>query len=79
MYLALIVECADNAALEDRPETFNRVRVERADYVLLAMVIDRLTIVFGLQKPAHSRPKSPFPIHTEGSTEVLLRTVRVKP
>jgi hypothetical protein len=29
-----LVECADNTALEDRPEAFNRVGVDRADYIL---------------------------------------------
>jgi hypothetical protein len=44
---ANFVEAADNPALEDRPKAFNRVGMDRADYVLLAVVIDRLVIVFG--------------------------------
>jgi hypothetical protein len=36
---AHLVERADHAALEDRPETLNRVRVNRADNVLLGVVI----------------------------------------
>ncbi len=35
-----LVERADNAALEDRPETLNRVGVDRADHVLAFGVID---------------------------------------
>ena len=38
--VADLVERADDAALEDRPEAFNRVRVDRADDVLLVAVID---------------------------------------
>jgi hypothetical protein len=38
---------ADNAAFEDRPETFNRVGVYGANNILLAVMIDRLSIVFG--------------------------------
>jgi hypothetical protein len=34
------VKCADNAALEDRPEAFNRVRVDDAVDVLALGVID---------------------------------------
>jgi hypothetical protein len=33
---AHLVERVDHAALEDRPETFNRVGVNRADHVVLA-------------------------------------------
>src|SRR3954452_22827548 len=36
-----LVEAADNAALEDRPETLNRIRVDCADNVLLGAVVDR--------------------------------------
>ena len=32
------VECADHAALEDRPEAFNRVRVNGADAILIALL-----------------------------------------
>jgi hypothetical protein len=42
---AHLVECADYAALEDRPEAFNRIRVDRTDNVLLAVTIDRLMVV----------------------------------
>lgn len=35
-----LVERADNTALQDRPETFNRVRVHRTDNVLMPVVID---------------------------------------
>src|SRR5258708_16760242 len=35
-----LVERADHAALEDRPEAFNRVRVYGANNVLIARVID---------------------------------------
>ena len=42
-----LVESANNAAFEDRPETLNRIGMNRADDVLLAVVIDRLVIVFG--------------------------------
>src|SRR5258708_36937120 len=38
--LADLVERADDATLEDRPEAFNRVRVHRSDNVLIARVID---------------------------------------
>lgn len=41
------VEATNNPAFEDRPKTLNRVGMDRADYVLLAVVIDRLVIVFG--------------------------------
>jgi hypothetical protein len=44
---AHLVERADHATLEDRPEAFNRVGVDGADNVLLAVVVDRLVIVFG--------------------------------
>jgi hypothetical protein len=44
---ANFVKAADDTALEDGPKTFNRVRVDRTDNVLLAVVIDRLVIVFG--------------------------------
>ncbi len=44
---AHLVERADHAAFEDRPESFNRVGMDRADHILLAVVIDRLVIVSG--------------------------------
>jgi hypothetical protein len=40
----LVVERADYTAFEDRPKAFNRVGVNRADNVLLAVMIDRLMI-----------------------------------
>jgi hypothetical protein len=42
-----LVERTDATTFEDRPETLNRVRVNRTNNILLAMVIDRLPIVFG--------------------------------
>ncbi len=41
------MESTDDAALEDRPEAFNRIGVNSANSILLAVVIDRLLIVFG--------------------------------
>lgn len=38
---------ADNSAFEDRPETFNRVRMNGTDNVLMGAVHDRLVRVFG--------------------------------
>ncbi len=35
-----LVECADNAAFQDRPEPFNRVGVNRANNVLVFAVLD---------------------------------------
>ena len=40
------VEAANDTSLKDAPKAFNRVGMERADNVLLAVVIDRLVIVF---------------------------------
>jgi len=41
------VEGADNAALEDRPEAFNRVRVDRTDNVLaFGMINDAMRELF---------------------------------
>ena len=34
------MERADHATLEDRPEAFNRVRMDRANHVLVAAMID---------------------------------------
>jgi hypothetical protein len=42
-----LVEATNNTAFEDAPEAFNRVGMNRADNILLAVVIDRLMIVFG--------------------------------
>src|SRR5271168_1453796 len=41
-----LVEAANNPAFEDRPKTLNRIRMDRADHVLLAVMVDRLMIVF---------------------------------
>src|SRR5258708_36889601 len=38
--LTNLVELADHAGLEDRPEAFNRVRVDGPNKVLIARVID---------------------------------------
>jgi hypothetical protein len=38
------LEAADNTAFEDGPKTLNRVGVDRADNILLAVVIDRLVM-----------------------------------
>ena len=43
---ANFMEAADDTALEDRPEAFNRIGVNRADNILLPVMIDRLMIVF---------------------------------
>src|ERR1700733_7857662 len=36
------VECADHATLEDAPKAFNRVRMDRADNILLLVVLHGL-------------------------------------
>ena len=38
---AHLVERADHAALEDRPETLNRIGVNCPDHILLAVMIDQ--------------------------------------
>ena len=45
VFAADLVEAADDPALEDRPEALNRVRVDRADNVLLRAVIDGAVLV----------------------------------
>ena len=45
VFRADFVERAHDAALEDAPEAFNRIGVDRADDVLPRVVIDRLVIV----------------------------------
>ncbi len=40
IFVAHFMERADDAAFEDRPETFNRIRVHCSDNVLAAMMID---------------------------------------
>ncbi len=42
---AHLVECADNTALEQRPEALNRVGVNRANNVLLSLVVNHLVRV----------------------------------
>jgi hypothetical protein len=42
IFLADFVEAPDDAALEDAPETFNRVGVKRADNVVALAMIDAL-------------------------------------
>jgi hypothetical protein len=44
---AHLVKRADHTAFEDGPETFNRVRVNRADDILVLRVHDALTRIFG--------------------------------
>jgi hypothetical protein len=50
-----LVESADDAALEQRPEAFDRVRVDCADDILLVRVPDNLVGVFPVQ-PAIADP-----------------------
>src|SRR5712691_10417305 len=50
-----LVECSDDAALEDRPEAFNRVGVDRANDVLAQRVVDDAVRVSGVQ-PAIPNP-----------------------
>src|SRR6266516_4464255 len=40
IFLADFVEGSDHATFDDRPETFNSLRVDRTDHVLLFGVID---------------------------------------
>jgi len=54
---ANLVEGANNAALQDRPETLNRVRVNRADNVLMRVVIDLLVREFLFQIVAIAGPR----------------------
>jgi hypothetical protein len=51
------VERADNPALNDRPEAFNRVGVDRADNVFMSFVADKLMIKL-LAKLAIARVRS---------------------
>lgn len=46
IFLADFVEAADDAALEDAPEAFNRVGVDRADNILPAAMVDGAVRVF---------------------------------
>ncbi len=51
------VERADNAALEDRPEALNRVRVNRADDVFVIRVADDLmAVTIDLAQPVVANP-----------------------
>lgn len=46
VFRADFVECADDAAFHQRPETLNRIRVNCADNILFGYVPDGLAIVF---------------------------------
>jgi hypothetical protein len=46
IFLAHLVECADNAAFEDRPETFNRGGVNCTNNILVRLVLNRLARIF---------------------------------
>src|SRR5580693_6050801 len=46
IFVAYLVERADNATLEQRPETLDCVCVDRADYVLLDLVMYGLARIF---------------------------------
>jgi hypothetical protein len=50
-----LVECADDAALEDRPEALDRVGVDRADDILAARVRDDVMRII-LIRPAIADP-----------------------
>lgn len=43
IFLADFMECSDNATLQDRPKTFNRIGMNRANDMLADSVIDGLT------------------------------------
>jgi hypothetical protein len=49
------MECADNAALDDRPEALNRVGVNGADNVLALGVVDSGVRVARLAAPVIAR------------------------
>jgi hypothetical protein len=51
IFCAHLVERADHATLEDRPEAFNCVGVNRADNVLLAMVVNGSVRIFLAEFP----------------------------
>jgi hypothetical protein len=51
-----LMECADHAALEDRPESLNRVGMDRADNVLIAVVVNRSVRIVLIQSCV-SRPR----------------------
>jgi hypothetical protein len=46
LLFADLVESADAAALDERPEAFDGLSVDRADYVLLFVMVNRLVGVF---------------------------------
>jgi hypothetical protein len=46
IFLAHLVERADHATLEDAPKTLNRIRVHRADHILLGLVFNGLARIF---------------------------------
>lgn len=48
---AYLVECANHAALEDRPETFDGLSMDRSDYILLFAVVNGRVGIFFLQAP----------------------------
>jgi|ERR1700674_4806838 len=50
-----LVERADHAALKDAPKAFNRVGVDRADYILVIGVADNFVRVFGVEFVEHAR------------------------
>ena len=47
VFFADLMKRTDDPTLKDRPETFNRLSVDRTDYVLPARVIDACERVFG--------------------------------
>ena len=47
IFAADLVIAADDAALEDRPEPFNRVRVDRTDDVLVRLVMNATEWIVG--------------------------------
>src|SRR6202521_80530 len=49
-----LVERADHAALKDAPKAFNRVGVDRADYILVIGVADNFVRVFGVEFVEHA-------------------------
>ena len=49
VFAAHLMERADDAALEDRPEALNRVRVDRADDVLATGVVDRFMRIVAIK------------------------------
>jgi hypothetical protein len=64
IFSAHLVERTDYAALEDRPEAFNRVGVNRADNVLVLVVIDHgvrvVAQVIAIAAPRVGRQQADF-------------------